>query len=113
MAGEMIYVGGNGSITAIDRRTGQSAWQVKLPGSWMTKGYVNLLVSGDNIFANSGGKLACLSRKDGTLMWVNDLPGMGYDFCCLATEGSRSQNNPGGAISEAEAHRRSSSSTNT
>ena len=81
--GRVLFVGGHGYVTAIDKESGDEIWRTSLKGSGY--GFVNVLLEGERIFAASGGKLYCLSADNGDVWWTNSMPGLGYGVYSFAT----------------------------
>ncbi len=79
----VLFVGGHGFITAIDKVTGDEIWRTSLKGSGY--GFVNILIEDNRIIAASGGKLYCLAPEQGELLWTNSMSGLGYGIYSLAT----------------------------
>lgn len=82
-----LFILSNGRLAAINKKTGEITWEVKL------KQYVShklsptigqLSVEGDKIYAGFSGVLLCLSTKDGSLIWKNELKGWGFNFVSIA-----------------------------
>lgn len=86
-----VYVGIKTSVLALDRKTGEIAWAVKLPvkyGSSTVSGLANVWCDSDALFASCAGEIFCLDPKSGTILWHNLLRKMGTGFVSIATEGA-------------------------
>ena len=86
MQSSVVFLGVKGSVIALDRKTGQQLWAVKLKGS----DFVNVLLDGDLVLATTKGEAFCLNAKSGELMWNNSLPGMGMGLITIATSNGSS-----------------------
>ncbi len=72
---ELIYVGFNSRIAALDRATGELVWDWKAPyGS----GFVALLLDGEQLIASVQGYTWALDPSTGDTRWENQLKGFGY-----------------------------------
>jgi hypothetical protein len=102
MLDQLIFVGFNSRIAAIDRDTGDTVWTWKGDVS----GYITLLLDGDRLIASVNGYTWCLDPLTGQTIWYNKLSGMGTGVPSLASVRGTS---PGGAAAAEEDHRRRSS----
>lgn len=83
---ELIYVGFNSRIAALDRTTGQLVWEWKAPRGM---GFVALLLDGYQLIASVQGYTWALDPQTGDTLWENPLKGFGYGVPCLvSTAGS-------------------------
>lgn len=80
--GDLVYVGFNSQVVALDRYTGEAAWKWKSPKG---KGYVALLVDADRVIVSVQGYMYCLDPIFGQEVWTNRLAGMGKGTPCLAS----------------------------
>jgi outer membrane protein assembly factor BamB len=101
---DLLFVGFNRRIAAMQRSDGQLVWQWKAPHG---SGYVALLLDGGTLFASVDGYTYALDPATGELLWTNTLSGLGTGVPCLATMIGTS----GGGAAAAELARRSSSSS--
>ena len=81
-ADQLLHVGFNSRIAALDRATGALVWSWKAPKGY---GYVALLREGNHLFASVNGYTYCLDAATGAEYWRNTLPGFGTGVACLAT----------------------------
>lgn len=83
---DLIYVGFNSRIAALDRATGELVWDWKAPyGS----GFVALLLDGEQLIVSVQGYTWALDPLTGDTLWENQLKGFGYGVPCLvSTAGS-------------------------
>ena len=96
----VLFVGGHGFVTALDKMSGDEIWRTSLKGSGY--GFVNLLLEKDHIFAASGGKMYCISADHGEVLWMNPMPKLGYGIYSFATTSQ-----PGSSIPAAVASQQS------
>lgn len=71
---DLIYVGFNSRVVALNRDTGEIVWQWKSPKG---SGFVGTLLDGDRIVASVQGYMYCLDALTGEEYWSNPLKGMG------------------------------------
>ena len=85
---DLLFVGFNGRVVALEQRSGELVWEWKCPkpsGQMMA-----VLVQGDRVFASSEGYTYCLDALHGVELWDNPLKGLGTGVPCLATAESGS-----------------------
>lgn len=92
---DLVYVGFNSRIIALDRYTGEIAWDWKSPKG---SGFVSLLLDGDRLIASVNGYTYCLDPLFGQQVWANELKGFG-----MGTPSVVSYNGSGGASAAAAA----------
>jgi outer membrane protein assembly factor BamB len=85
-AGDVVFIGMQGSVLALDRSTGAEIWRTGLKG----KDFVNVVLDGDRVLAATRGELFCLDPATGRIFWTNELPGLGRGLITVATESSPS-----------------------
>jgi outer membrane protein assembly factor BamB len=86
---DMIFVGLNGRVAALDITTGEILWEWRSPKGG---GYVNLLLDRKTLIAGVNGYIYGLDAKTGEQLWFNKLKGYGVGVTSLATaSGSTSQ----------------------
>lgn len=89
MLSGLVYIGIKTSVLALDRKTGEVRWTVKLPvkyGGSSVSGLANVYCDGDALFASAAGEMFCLDPKTGGIIWQNQLKKMGTGFVSIATE---------------------------
>jgi hypothetical protein len=79
---DLIYVGFNSRIAALDRATGELVWDWKAPHGG---GFVALLLDGEQLIASVQGYTWALDPLTGDTLWENLLKGFGYGVPCLAS----------------------------
>ncbi len=84
MTQEILYLGTKGSITALERETGERLWTTHLKGA----GFVSIMLEGDAVIAHTNGHLFRVDRLNGKVIWENELKGLGYGYGTMATVGS-------------------------
>jgi len=79
---DLVFIGFNSRVAALDRRSGELIWQWKSPQG---SGYVAVLVDGDRLLASVMGYVYCLNPITGDVLWENPLKGLGVGVSCIAT----------------------------
>jgi outer membrane protein assembly factor BamB len=79
---DMIFVGFNSRVVALDRDYGDVVWQWKAPKG---SGYVAVLLDGDRLIVSVNGYMYCLDACTGDQKWFNPLSGTGVGVPCLAS----------------------------
>lgn len=85
---DLLFVGFNGRVVALEQRSGDLVWEWKCPkpsGQMMA-----VLVQENRIYASSAGYTYCLDALNGEQLWNNPLKGLGTGVPCLATAESGS-----------------------
>ena len=96
---DIVYVGFNRRVIALDRYTGEKIWDWKSPKG---SGFPSILVDGDRLIVSVQGYTYCLEPITGALVWENELKGFGTGIPSLASvRGSSSLQ--GGAAATAAA----------
>ena len=85
---DLLFVGFNGRVVALEQRSGELVWEWKCPKP--SRQMVALLVQGGRIYACSAGYTYCLDALNGEQLWDNPLKGLGMGVPCLATAESGS-----------------------
>lgn len=85
---DLVFVGFNGRVVALEQRNGELVWEWKCPKP--SGQMVAVLVEGDRLYASSSGYTYCLDALTGEQRWYNPLKGMGTGVPCLATASSHS-----------------------
>ena len=79
---DLLYVGFNSRIAALDSRNGHIVWQWKAPQG---SGFVTVLVDRKTLYASVNGYTYAIDPKDGTELWMNPMKGFGFGVTSLAT----------------------------
>jgi outer membrane protein assembly factor BamB len=87
---EIVYVGFNSRVVALDQATGNIVWQWKSPKGTST--YVAVLLDGLRLIASVQGYTYCLDALTGELLWNNPLKGFGVGLPSLTSVASSSGN---------------------
>ena len=94
MAKDILYIGSNGHVAAIDPATGNEIWRTRLGGgifSVTASQDVCVLEHDGRVFAGSKGHLFCLDAASGQIQWENQLSGLGHNDVTLAIAGKSIQ----------------------
>ncbi len=83
---QLIFVGLNGWVTALDRDTGEVAWC----NAELKSGYTTLLLDGDRLIVSTNGYMYCLDPENGRIVWSNPLRGYGTGVTHLVSSRGRS-----------------------
>jgi outer membrane protein assembly factor BamB len=86
---ELVFVGLNGRVVALDRETGDEVWKWE-PATRGHKGFVALVVDGDRVLVSDNGYIYCLEATTGRQLWHNPLTGYGTGIAVVATAASSS-----------------------
>jgi len=78
---DLVFVGFNRKVVALDRYTGQTVWSWKAPRS----GSPVIMLDGDRLVVSINGYMFCLDPVFGQLVWANELRGMGVGIPSLAS----------------------------
>jgi outer membrane protein assembly factor BamB len=81
---DLVFVGLNGRVAALESSTGEMVWEWHSPKGL---GYVNLLVERNVVVAGTNGYVYGLDPKTGDQLWFNDLKGWGLGVTTLAALG--------------------------
>jgi outer membrane protein assembly factor BamB len=88
---DLLYIGLNGSVSAIDPTSGTIQWTTPLKTGALISATgrqdVSVLVKGEVLFAGAAGHLFCLNTSDGRVLWHNPLKGLGHNDVSLAMNG--------------------------
>ncbi len=86
---DILYVGINGEVLAIDVYHGKELWQTSLKSGFFgskANEDVTLLVDRGVVFAGCHGNLFALDGESGKILWQNKLKGLGENDVSLAME---------------------------
>jgi outer membrane protein assembly factor BamB len=86
-ASNVVYIGIQGAVLALDRSNGNEIWRTELKGS----DFVNVVLDRDQLFASTSGEMFCLSQFDGRILWNNRLKGLGHGIVTMVTETGSAQ----------------------
>ena len=81
--GDLVFVGFNSRVIALDRYTGETVW------TWKSRqgksGHVAVLVDGDRLIVSVQGYMYCLDPMFGQEVWSNPLRGLGVGIPTIAS----------------------------
>ena len=80
----LVFVGFNSRVLALDRETGEIVWQWRSP-KVTCGGYVTLLLDGDRLIVSVNGYLYCLDPVTGETLWNNGTKGCGTGVASIAS----------------------------
>lgn len=92
---DLIFIGFNRRVVALDRFDGRVIWDWKAPRG---TGFVALMLDGDRLIASVNGYTYCLDPLFGQEVWRNDLPGYGTGVPSIISV--RGQSNSTGPAAE-------------
>jgi outer membrane protein assembly factor BamB len=95
---EMVFVGLNGQVVALDRDSGRVRWKWQSPKGG---GYMTLLPDRDRLVVSAGGYIYCLDPATGKQIWNNPLTGFGCGVASLTTLHKRTPDSDIGAAAQA------------
>lgn len=73
----LVFVGGNGVVAALDPTTGVELWRTPLPKSmWSMSFYVTLARSGDALYVGHGKMIHRLDALTGAVVWSRSVKGI-------------------------------------
>ena len=96
---DIVYVGFNRRVIALDRYTGEKIWDWKSPKG---SGFPSILVDGDRLIVSVQGYTYCLEPITGALVWENELKGFGTGIPSLASVRGPSLQGGAAAIAAAQ-----------
>ena len=79
---DLIFIGFNKQVIALDRYSGKEAWNWKSPKG---SGYPAIILDGDRLIVSVQGYTFCLEPTTGALVWKNDLVGFGTGITSIAS----------------------------
>jgi len=83
---QLIYIGLNGWVVALDRDSGEIVWKC----SELKSGFTTLMLDGDRLIASTNGYIFCLDPQTGKVVWSNPLRGFGMGVASLVSVRGRS-----------------------
>ncbi len=107
MLDQIIFVGFNSKVAALDRTSGQVLWHWRSPRG---SGYTTVMLDGDRLIVSVMGYTYCLDPLTGQQFWVNELPGMGMGVASLASVRGMAGNAEGAAAAAEAANHAAASS---
>ncbi len=95
---DLVFVGFNSRIAALDRATGELIWDWTSPQG---SGFVALLLEGDQLVVSVSGYTFALDPATGETLWTNLLKGFGYGIPCLVSTAGTTLNHSAAAAEQA------------
>ena len=83
---EVIFLGLNSRVIALNRRDGQILWSTPL-GGILGDGYVSLNADDQQVYVYAKGQMYCLDVVSGRVLWNNELKGFGYGIGSICVPG--------------------------
>lgn len=80
--GDLVFVGFNSKVVALDRYNGDVVWSWKSPQG---SGFVSVLVDGDRLIVSPQGYTYCLDPLTGEQLWSQPLRGYGVGTACVTS----------------------------
>ena len=105
---DLVFVGFNKQVIALDRYTGKKVWEWKSPEG---SGYPAILVDGDRLIVSVMGYTYCLEPTTGSLVWGNELKGHGMGITSIASVRGTSTGGAEAAVAAAAAAATAASSS--
>jgi outer membrane protein assembly factor BamB len=106
---QLIFVGLNGRVMAMDRDTGRLAWEWQSPKP--KRGFVTVMLDGDRLVVGLGGYLYCLDAGTGRVFWQNPLTGYGLGMFSFASVRGHSLGSEAAAQAQADEESASASAS--
>jgi outer membrane protein assembly factor BamB len=94
MAHDLLFIGTNGYVAAVQPADGQELWRTRLgEGLFSATGHedVCVLQHEGRVFAGCYGHLFCLEAASGQILWHNELKGLGHNDVTLSIAGKSIQ----------------------
>ena len=107
---QLVFLGLNSHVAALDRNTGETVWEWRAPKP-ISRGYVSLLVlDAQHLIVSINGYSYCLDPLCGQARWFNELAGFGSGVTSIAALGRPSSHDTLLAAASTDESRRASSS---
>ena len=84
MSLQLVYVGFNSRVLALNRETGEIVWNWKAAGN-LGGGYVTQLLDGDRLIVSVNGYIYCLDPWTGEQLWYNGTKGYGTGVASIVS----------------------------
>ncbi len=85
-ATELLFLGLNSRVIALNKRDGQVVWAAELTGI-LGDNFVTVQADGQSVFAFTKGRIYCLDLRSGRILWTNELKGYGYGIATICLPG--------------------------
>lgn len=96
---DLVFIGFNSRIAALDRYSGEIAWEWKSPKG---SGFVTLLLDGDRLIASIQGYTYCIDPLFGQQVWFNNMKGFGIGTTSLVSVNGTSGSSNAAAVIAAQ-----------
>lgn len=107
---DLVYVGFNSNVVALQRATGEIVWDWKSPKG---SGFPSVLLDGDRLIVSVQGYTYCLDPATGEQLWWNPLKGFGMGTASLTSiRGNSGSAAAAAIIAQQEAAASSAAATN-
>ena len=107
---QLVFVGMNGYVVALDRDSGEIIWS----NNNLKSGHVTMILDGDRLIVSTNGYIFCLDPLTGATLWNNEMRGYGFDTASLiSVRGASSQTVVMHAAQDDDASSSSSSTTSS
>ena len=105
---DLVFVGFNSRVVALDRYSGEIVWDWKAPDG---TGYVSVLIDGDRLVAGVNGYVYCLDPIYGQEVWRNPMKGFGHGVTSIASVSGSTSSDPAAEQARQEAAAASSAAS--
>jgi len=108
----LVFVGFNSRVLALDRETGDGVWSWQAPKP-RNGGYVTLMLDGDRLIVSVNGYIYCLDPDTGDLLWNNDTKGCGTGVTSIVSVRGQSSHEVLAGAAENEARRQNAAAASS
>jgi len=98
---DLVFVGFNRKVAALERNTGSLIWQWQAPQGMQ---YTSLLLDGDLLIVSVDGYMYGLNPYSGELLWSNPMKGFGTGVASLVSVNGVSSNSAASSAAARAAH---------
>ncbi len=105
---DLVFVGFNSRVVALDRYSGEIVWDWKAPDG---SGYVSVQIDGDRLIAGVNGYVYCLDPIYGQEVWRNPMKGFGLGVTSIASVKGSTSSDPAAEQARQEAAATSSAAS--
>jgi outer membrane protein assembly factor BamB len=106
----LVFVGFNSRVLALDRDTGDMIWSWQAPKP-KNGGYVTMLLDGDRLVVSVIGYMYCLEPETGDLIWSNETKGCGTGVSSIVSVRGQSSYEVLAGAAAVDAQRQAAAST--
>jgi outer membrane protein assembly factor BamB len=101
---DLVFVGFNKRVAALDRNSGAIIWEWQAPKPWATIGYLTMLLDGDRLIVSVNGYIYCLDPASGELLWNNEMVGFGTGVASITSVRAQPSSEPSMLAAQHAAH---------